>query len=150
MAVALSLDLPQSLLSNLIVADMAPSRGPLSPEFRSYIEAMKKIEDSKVTSRREAQQILSSYEPVSFPLTSAFANINILCYQDPEVRAFLLTNLQSSGHETHHHPLKFRVPLDIIGNAIVNIGDFPYEPGDQEWEGPTLFIKGTRSKYVSS
>jgi hypothetical protein len=61
-------------------------------------------------------------------------------------RAFLLTNLLPAVHDHHHHPLKFRVPIDIIGDAIPDIGGFPYEPGQQAWDGPTLFVKGTRSK----
>lgn len=64
MTVALNPDLPSNLLSQLVVADMAPSRGPLSPEFRSYVEAMRVIEDSKVTTRQDAQKILARYEPV--------------------------------------------------------------------------------------
>ena len=64
MTVTLSPDLPEGLISHLIVADIAPSRGALSPEFQGYVEAMKKIEDSHVTSRQEAQHILTPYEPV--------------------------------------------------------------------------------------
>ena len=45
MSVALSPALPPDLLSNLIVADIAPSKGKLSSEFQSYIDAMKKIEE---------------------------------------------------------------------------------------------------------
>lgn len=65
MACALNPELPQSLLRHLIVADIAPSRGPLSREFTGYVEAMKKIEDSKVTTRKEAQEILTPYEKVA-------------------------------------------------------------------------------------
>lgn len=65
-------------------------------------------------------------------------------------RAFLLTNLLPQAHDHHHHPLKFRIPIDIIGNAIADIGGFPYEPGERSWEGPTMFIKGTRSKYINN
>ena len=64
MAVALSPELPADAIENLIVADIAPSNGALSTEFQSYIEAMKKIEQSKVNSRRKAQDILAPYEPV--------------------------------------------------------------------------------------
>lgn len=64
MATALSLALPDNLLKHLIVADIAPSRGPLSPEFQSYIQAMKRIEESDVTSRSEAQHIMKEYESV--------------------------------------------------------------------------------------
>lgn len=64
MTVALHPDLPVNLLSHLIVADIAPSRGALSSEFQSYIEAMQKIESSQVTNRQDAQRILTEYEPV--------------------------------------------------------------------------------------
>ncbi|EKM57806.1 uncharacterized protein PHACADRAFT_182246 [Phanerochaete carnosa HHB-10118-sp] len=132
MSVALSPELPRELLAHLIIADMAPSKGALSSEFQGYVKAMKKIEDSHVTTRQEAQKILAPYEP------------------DAMTRAFLLTNLLPQAHDHHHHPLKFRVPIDIIGKAIVEIGDFPYEPTERSWDGPTLFIKGQRSKYINN
>ena len=65
MAVALSPVLPAGAVEHLIVADIAPSSTVLSPEFQSYIEAMSKIEKSRVSSRQEAQDILASFEPVS-------------------------------------------------------------------------------------
>ncbi|THG95721.1 hypothetical protein EW026_g5973 [Hermanssonia centrifuga] len=46
-------------------------------------------------------------------------------------------------------PLRFRIPLHTIGAAIPELGSFPYEPGEREWDGPTLFIKGTKSKYIN-
>ena len=64
MTVALDANLPADLLSKLIVADIAPSIGALSPEFQGYIEAMKKIEDNGVTSRQEADRLLKPYEKV--------------------------------------------------------------------------------------
>lgn len=64
MTVALDPGLPRDSLAQLIVADIAPSKGALSSEFQGYIDAMKKIEDEKVTTRKEAQQILTPYEPV--------------------------------------------------------------------------------------
>ena len=63
MSVALSPELPEGLLSHLILADIAPSKGRLSPEFQGYIDAMKKIEESNVTNRQQAQHILTPYEP---------------------------------------------------------------------------------------
>lgn len=62
MAFALSPERPPDLLTHLIVADIAPSKGALSSEFSGYVEALRKIEDSKVTTRREAQEILTPYE----------------------------------------------------------------------------------------
>ena len=61
--------------------------------------------------------------------------------QDPVIRAFLLTNL-----DTNSKPLKFRVPLNVIDDAIPDLGDFPYEPRSRKWEGETLFVKGAKSK----
>ena len=64
MAVALSPELPADAIEHLIVADIAPSSASLSTEFQGYIDGMNKIEQSNVNSRREAHDILSSYEPV--------------------------------------------------------------------------------------
>ena len=69
MAVALSPVLPPDTIENLIVADITPSdASQVSSEFQRYIEAMNKIEQSRVSSRREAQDILAPYEPVGFSL----------------------------------------------------------------------------------
>lgn len=59
------------------------------------------------------------------------------------VRQFLMTNL---AHTLSGESLKFRIPLDILNRAIPNVGWFPYEPGESSWDGPTLFIRGTKSK----
>ncbi|KAI0276875.1 alpha/beta-hydrolase [Russula brevipes] len=126
MAVALSKELPPDAIEHLIVADIAPSSAALSAEFQGYIEAMNKIEQSKVNSRREAQDILAPYEP------------------DPATRAFLLTNL-----DTATQPFKFRLPLNIIGSSIPDLGGFPYEPGERSWHGNVLFVKGAKSKYIN-
>jgi pimeloyl-ACP methyl ester carboxylesterase len=126
MAVALSTELPDDAIEHLIVADIAPSNATLSTQFQGYIEAMNKIEQSKVSSRREAQDILAPYE------------------SDPITRAFLLTNL-----DTTVQPFKFQVPLDIIGSSISDLGGFPYQPGERSWHGNTLFVKGEKSKYIN-
>ena len=65
MAFALSPELPPGLLSRLIVADIAPSRGALSPEFRNYTDVMLKIEAAKIHSRKEANEMIQQVEPVS-------------------------------------------------------------------------------------
>lgn len=128
MALALNPELPLNLLKHLIVVDIAPAKAAMSPEFQGYVEVMKSIERRHVTSRQAAQKMLTSYE------------------SDPAIRAFLLTNLAPHhGHE----PVRFHIPLDIIGKSIPAIGDFPYEPGERTWEGPTLFIKGSKSSYIN-
>ncbi|KAI0671667.1 alpha/beta-hydrolase [Trametes maxima] len=130
MTVALDPKTPSDLLSQLIVADIAPSRGALSPEFQGYIRGMKQIEASHVKTRQDADHLLTEFE------------------RDRMTRAFLLMNLE---HPTPHHPhpLKFRIPVGLLGNAIPELGSFPYLPGERRWDGPTLFIKGEKSKYIN-
>jgi hypothetical protein len=62
-AMAVALDSPTTL-SHLIVADIAPSKGPLSPDFISYTEAMQAIESAGVKTRKEALEILHEVEQV--------------------------------------------------------------------------------------
>ena len=46
--------------------------------------------------------------------------------------------------------MKFRVPLSVLGRSLDNMADFPYfEPGTVKYQGPTLFVRGTKSRYVS-
>ena len=55
-------------LSRLIVADIAPSVGNLSPDFIKYISLMQEIESlppGTVKTRSDADKILASHEPVS-------------------------------------------------------------------------------------
>lgn len=67
--------------------------------------------------------------------------------QSLPVRQFLLTNLIRSSDD---NVLKFRVPLTILGSALDNMADFPFadEHHQVRYDGPTLFIRGTRSTYV--
>lgn len=62
------------------------------------------------------------------------------------IRQFLLGNLhRPAGSNTQ----KFRVPLDILGRSLDNLGDFPYKnPNEVRYEKPALFVRGTESKYV--
>lgn len=41
------------------------------------------------------------------------------------------------------------MPLDVLGKALANMGDFPYkDPSRARFEKPALFVRGTKSKYV--
>ncbi|KAG7097449.1 hypothetical protein E1B28_004794 [Marasmius oreades] len=130
MSMALHPELPKDTISELIVEDIAPSRGSLSSDFRSYVEAMRFMEESCVKTRKEAIEILSKTEK----------NVDIV--------NFLLTNLitprSGSGDS-----VQFRVPLDALHDHLDDLGSFPYNPGDVEWNGPTLFIKGNKSNYIN-
>lgn len=46
--------------------------------------------------------------------------------------------------------MKFRVPLSVLGDSLEGMADFPWsEPGSVTYDGPTLMVRGTKSKYVS-
>lgn len=69
MSVALSLASPgldqRSVLSNLIVADIAPVQAALSEDFVQYTHIMLKIEQMGLKTREEATKVLEAYEKVS-------------------------------------------------------------------------------------
>ncbi|KAF7726621.1 hypothetical protein EC973_008585 [Apophysomyces ossiformis] len=112
-----------SHISKLVVVDMPPVSLGLSSYFSAYIAAMKEIEDFKPRKQSEADKILAKYEP------------------DVGVRSFLLTNLK----RTEDGELKFRVPYNILGNALNAVGSF--DVGLSTYEKPTLFIAGGKSRY---
>ncbi|KAF8721187.1 Alpha beta-hydrolase, partial [Rhizoctonia solani] len=128
MAFALNPALPPDMLSRLVVVDISPAVGPISPEFRRYIDAMKEIDHANVKTKKEGEEILKKYE------------------SDASTRAFLLHNLIAPAKG---EPLKFRIPLSAIADAIDGIGEFPYTPGRETWNGATLFVKGAKSKYIN-
>jgi len=71
MAAALSPELPPNVLSNLIVVDITPSQVlSLSKEFAGYFEGMQRIEDAQVSTRQDAQNILTEYEKVRWQACS--------------------------------------------------------------------------------
>ena len=48
-------------------------------------------------------------------------------------------------------PLTFRVPIDILAEALPRLGAFPLECTEEkcpEFNRPALFIKGTQSRYI--
>ncbi|KAJ5143726.1 uncharacterized protein N7515_002513 [Penicillium bovifimosum] len=127
-AMAVALRSPETV-SALIPVDNAPVNAALASDFPKYVRGMQKIEAEKVTKQSDADKILGDYEE-SLP-----------------IRQFLLTNLIRSEED---NTLKFRVPLSIIGGSLDNMADFPFKQSDNlKYEGPTLFVRGTKSRYVS-
>ncbi|OGE47575.1 hypothetical protein PENARI_c041G11155 [Penicillium arizonense] len=126
MAVAL---LSPDRVSALIPVDNAPVNAALKSDFPKYVRGMQKVEAEKVSKQSDANKILEDYEE-SLP-----------------IRQFLLTNLVRSEED---NTLKFRVPLSVIGRSLDNMADFPFKESDNlKYDGPTLFVRGTRSQYVS-
>ena len=110
-------------LSKLIVVDIAPRAYNL--EHYTIVEGLKVIPVSKISSRNEADEILAKHVP------------------EPDVRQFLLKNLQRKGTGG----FSWKINLPVISSKLANIGlDLQFSG---IFDKPTLFIRGAKSKYIS-
>ena len=117
-----------SLIENLIPVDNAPLDAALLSSFGTYIRGMKALASTPITKQSEALSFLEPYE------------------SSLVIRQFLLGNLHKPPGEKHY---RFKVPLKILGEALDNLGDFPYkDPEMVRCEKETLMVRGTQSKYV--
>jgi len=110
-------------LSKLIVVDISPKAYNL--EHYAIVEGLKVIPVESLTSRNEADEILSQHVP------------------EPDVRQFLLKNLQrkTSGG------FVWKINLPVISQKLSNVGlDLQFSG---QFKKPTLFVRGAKSKYVS-
>ena len=121
-AMNLALAHPDSI-AKLIVVDISPK--PYNLEHYAIVEGLKAIPVETITSRNEADEILSHHVP------------------EADVRQFLLKNLQrkSAGGFT------WKINLPVISEKLSNIGvDLQFSA---QFKKPTLFIRGAKSKYIS-
>lgn len=118
-----------SCCANIVAVDNAPVDAALASDFPKYVEGMRKVENAKCTSQRAADEVLSPFA------------------KELPVRQFLLTNLMRPGPG---EPLKFRIPIKVLGNALGDMADFPFKnPEEARFSKKALFVRGTRSHYVS-
>jgi pimeloyl-ACP methyl ester carboxylesterase len=111
------------MVSKLIVVDISPRSYNL--EHYAIVEGLKAIPIDAVTSRNEADEILSHHIP------------------DADVRQFLLKNLQRKSGGG----FSWKINLPVISEKLSNIGvDLQVEG---QFKKPTLFIRGAKSKYIS-
>lgn len=109
-------------LEKLIVVDIAPRAYNL--EHYVIVDGLKAIPIQTLTSRNEAEEILSKYVP------------------EHDVRQFLLKNLQRKAEGG----FSWKINLPVISQKLDNIGVDLQFPG--KFEKPTLFIRGLKSKYI--
>lgn len=115
--------------ANIIPVDNAPVDAALSSDFPKYAEGMQHVEKSKPKSQKEADKLMEPYA------------------KDLAVRQFLLSNLVRSDPG---EPLRFRIPVNILTKALNNMADFPFtNPDEASFNKRALFIRGTKSHYVS-
>ncbi len=122
LAMEFALDHPDQV-EKLVVADIAPKEYP--PHHGEILKGLNSISPSDLPSRKEADEMLSKFVP------------------EFGVRAFLLKNLgrKESGE------LFWKINLPVITNLIENVGR-PIT-GQRVYKGPTLFMRGEKSKYIS-
>ncbi|KAG0000807.1 hypothetical protein BGZ80_008623 [Entomortierella chlamydospora] len=124
--VAMYLALNRTPMDRVVVVDMAPVKVRLSSEFAGYVTVMKEIQQAHVKKQSEADNIMKKSVP------------------DLSVRQFLLTNLKKDAKEGYD----FRIPIDILGRKLENLGQFDFAAGEDKYEGKILIIKGNKSGYV--
>jgi pimeloyl-ACP methyl ester carboxylesterase len=125
---ALALRNPQTI-SALIPVDNSPIDAALASDFGNYVQGMRVIEDAKLTKQSDADAVLQKYE-AALP-----------------IRQFLLTNLTRSPDT---QALKFRIPIKTLASSLGHLADFPFrDPDEVRYEGPTLFVRGSKSHYVA-
>ena len=119
-AMVLALTRPD-LLRKLIVADIAPVT--YFHDQGDKIAALKAVDLSRVTRRRDAEEQLMAAIP------------------DPQLRAFLLQSLSLTGDAP-----EWKLNLDALAAEMPKIMSFPDIDG--QFAGDTLFLRGANSSYV--
>ncbi len=121
-AMTLALTEP-ALVERLAVIDTAPAQH--SSSVGHYVDALADLPLAELRSRQDADALLAGSVP------------------QPGLRAFLLSNLRRT--ETGWD---WRINLPVIAAALPALAAFP-DPGAATYEGPTLFIAGEESDYVT-
>ncbi|CAL8280591.1 sn-1-specific diacylglycerol lipase ABHD11 [Gadus morhua] len=117
------------LVERLVVVDISPAQTTTRTNFRFYINAMQAVTVSSTlprsTARRMAEDQLRKQ------------------VKEHSVRQFLLTNLVETNGQ-----YSWRVNLAAISAHLDDIMSFPSL--DTTYDGPTLFLGGASSAYISS
>lgn len=111
------------MLSKMIVVDIVPKKYPVHHD--SIIEGLQAIPITSVSSRNEADAILSKYVP------------------QPDVRQFLLKNLSRKSEGG----FEWKINVAAIDSNIEKLGDGVIYSG--KCDTPSLFIKGKKSNYYA-
>ncbi|MEO1010591.1 MAG: alpha/beta fold hydrolase [Bacteroidota bacterium] len=111
------------MVHKLIVADIAPKYYP--PHHQHIFDALNALDLSTMRSRSEVDEALANY------------------ISDSGIRQFLLKNLYRKDKDR----FAFRCNLAVLRHKMEEVGE---KIGDsQRYNGPTLFLRGERSDYIS-
>lgn len=110
-------------VERLLVADIAPKYYP--PHHKGILDALNGLPEGGIESRNQADALLSQ------------------SIKDWGIRQFLLKNL----HWVKPGQLGFRMNLPVLSRSMEAIGA-PL-PAGARYEGPTLFLRGGKSPYIT-
>ena len=111
-------------VERLVVADIAPVG--YRPRHLDLVRALRRLDLAAVHRRSDADARLKADVP------------------DPAERAFLLQNLVFDGGAA-----RWRVNLEVIELEMPALIGFPPVPPGTTFDGPTLFVGGGRSDYLT-
>jgi esterase len=112
------------LVERLVVVDVAPVA--YAHTFGPFVEAMQAVDLAAVRQRADADAQLERTIP------------------DVAIRNFLLQNLVKTDGG-----YAWRVNLEALAANMPELLGFP-DPGDAVYRGPTLFVAGSRSRYIKA
>jgi esterase len=111
-------------LNKLVVVDIVPKKYPVHHDH--ILEGLHAIDLATLTSRNDADQLLSRHVP------------------EPAVRQFLLKNLA----RTPNGGFEWKVNIHAIDEHIEELGEGMVHDG--QFHGPALFVRGGRSNYYAA
>ncbi len=113
-----------TLLDHLIVVDIAPRAYPVHHD--QILEGLRAIPLTEIEQRSEADAALRDYVP------------------EAPIRQFLLKNL----YRDESGQFAWRINLPVLHRDVEQIGQAI--TADTTYDGPTLFVKGAQSGYISA
>lgn len=111
-------------VDKLIIVDIAPKY--YAPHHQQILEGLTKISEAKLTSRSDADELLSNY------------------ISEKPIRQFLLKNLYWKTQDE----LNLRLNLKALCQNIEEVGKGL--PQNAKYTGEILFIKGGKSNYITT
>lgn len=128
-AMRLALEHP-TIVSGLVVVDIAPVSYDGLSQFATYVRAMRSIDLDTLAGRGPAEEQLVDSVP------------------DPAVRSFLLQNLRRDGQGW-----RWQMNLSALGDQLDRVGGWEETARSSEpftpYEGDTLWIAGAESTYIT-
>ena len=124
-------------IESLIVIDIAPTpyeageRSVQSKTHRMILEAMMKVDFSRVNSREDVDKQLAG------------------SIESRRIRSFIVKNISRDGDKGYRWRLNVPVLYESLGNVLGGLEAGKYSGGEEIAGFPVLFIRGEKSDYIT-